>query len=72
MNCLAHCLDQWLDNPEFRLWYNSNHVIIIEPHLDASDLGYLPLSEFGYFHMILSFQLSPEYTRLLTVYFDSL
>jgi hypothetical protein len=72
MNCLTYCLEQWSDNPDFRLWYNSNHVVVIEPHIDLRDKGYLPLEEYGFNYFTSSFSLSTAYSLLLQDYFDQL
>ncbi len=72
MNCLTYCLEQWLDNPDFKLWYNSNHVVIIEPDKDLTGLGYLSLDEYGFTYFIKSFRMTPEYQIILSDYFDQL
>ena len=48
MNCLEHCLEQWIDLHNYKLWHNSNHVVIIEPDIDLHDKGYLPVEDFGW------------------------
>jgi hypothetical protein len=69
MNCLEHCLEQWLNMPDYRLWYNSTHVIIIEPEIDLHDKGYLPIEDYGK-HINWSFKNKYRYKRLLKKYFD--
>jgi len=70
MNCLEHCLEQWLNMPDYRLWYNSNHVIIIEPEIDLHDKGYLTVEEFGLSHLLESFPIGLGFRDLLIKYFD--
>ena len=77
-NCLTRALDQWLDNPDFVLWYNSNHVISLEPEYMGGDLtalksymplDYLGLEEYGYEHLVKSFSLTGKYSKILSDYF---
>ena len=80
-NCLTRALDQWNENrEEYRLWYNSNHVICMEGCYEGSDLTmmksynfpeYLPLSDFGIDHFRSSFSLTPKYIILLTEYLET-
>lgn len=70
MNCLEHCLEQWLNMPNYRLWYNSDHVIIIEPEIDLYDKGYLAIEKYGIRHINWSFRNKYRYKRLLKRYFD--
>jgi hypothetical protein len=70
MNCLEHCLEQWIDMPDYRLWYNSSHVVIVEPEHRLNDIGYLPLEHFGLSHFLESFHLDMRYREILTKYFD--
>lgn len=77
-NCLTRALDQWSEDKDFRLWYNSNHVISLEPEYEASDLSmtaswklkYLPLEDFGADHLISSFRLKQKYSDLLIDYLN--
>ncbi len=69
MNCLECCLHQWLLMPNFQLWYNSNHVVIIEPVIDITDKGYLPLEHFGEDHFLTSFALDQDFREILHKYF---
>jgi len=71
MKCLEYCLLQWEVMPGFRIWYNSNHVVIIEPEIDMIDKGYLPLIAFGRDHLISSFGLCCTFIKLLDKYFES-
>ena len=71
MNCLQYCLLQWTNLPDFRLWYNSNHVVIIEPDIELTDKGYLPLSDFGMSYFVSAFNLGDYYKNLLRDYLKS-
>ena len=71
MNCLQYCLLQWEKNPNFKIWYNSNHAVIIEHEIDLVDKGYLPLIAFGRRHLISSFALTQDYVKILDRYFES-
>lgn len=72
-NCLTRALDQWDDNrDEFRLWYNSNHIISIEWKNSPRSIGYLPVEYFGTHHFITSFELDRKHLMLLGEYFNSL
>jgi hypothetical protein len=68
MTCLHHCLEQWIEMPEYRLWYNSNHVVIIEPEHNLKQFGYLPLQMFGVANFKASFKLDEFYTKVLEEY----
>jgi len=80
-NCLTRALDQWNENrEEYRLYYNSNHVISIEKSyedivLDVMDgyglPEYLPLKDFGLYYFWGSFSLAPKYIILLTEYLET-
>jgi hypothetical protein len=70
MNRLEHCLEQWIDLPDYKLWYNSNHVIIIESGIDLHDKGYALFEEFGLSHLLESFPLEIGFRDLLIKYFD--
>ena len=76
-NCLTRALDLWKDNPDYRLWYNHNHVIALEGVYEASDITlmrspglseYLPLKDFGLEYFNKSFKLSFKYVNLLNEY----
>ena len=76
-NCLTRALDQWSQNSDFRLWYNSNHVISLEQEYSAYDLSekteynvlnYAPLSYYGYVYFKAAFSLNKKYLRLLQKY----
>lgn len=72
MNCLEHCLCQWNYLPDYRLWYNGNHVVIIEPGKFLNDVGYLPITFFGYEHLVNSFALDSDFSEILKKYFANL
>jgi hypothetical protein len=72
-NCLTYCLDQWmyLKEYDYKLWYNSDHVIIIESNINMTDKGYLPIENFGYNYFVSSFyDLSEKYKKILKDYFN--
>lgn len=71
MNCLEYCLMQWERLPDFRLWYNSNHVVIIEPEICLRDKGYLPVEEFGENYFIVAFKINCYFSKVLKSYFQS-
>lgn len=71
MNCLEYCLLQWEKLPHFKIWYNSNHAVIIEPEIDLACKGYLPLTFFGRSHLVSSFGLSDRFVKILDKYLDS-
>jgi hypothetical protein len=77
-NCITRALDQWNEDKSMRLWYNANHVVVIEETYylqnlyPKSGLRYLPLESFGTYHFITSFQLSKKHLKLLGDYFNSL
>jgi len=72
MNCLEHCLLQWEAMPDYRLWYNSDHVVIIEPNIDLHDKGYLPIEDFGIDYFKGSFRLSGSWLIILEKYFETI
>jgi len=70
-NCLTRALDQWSENPDYRLWYNGNHVISIEREYHGAGLAgnwYISLNSYGFDHLRISFGLTPKYRRLLNEY----
>lgn len=74
-NCLTRALDQWSEDKDFRLWYNSNHVVSIEPEYNLHDLfspklEYFPIEDFGADHLISSFKLKQKYSDLLIDYLN--
>jgi len=71
-NCLTRALDQWDEyRDEFRLWYNSDHVISLQKNYNAESLKfYLPLNDFGFDYFARAFNLLPKYCILLREYLD--
>ena len=67
-NCLQHSLELWNNQRTLKLWYNSNHVVIIEPEFDLKVFGYLELKEYGFNHFLSSFNLTAKYKKLLKSY----
>lgn len=45
LNCLSYALRYWDLYPEYRLYYNSDHVINLPVNIYT---GFLPIEEFGY------------------------
>jgi hypothetical protein len=70
MNCLEGSLLVWKSNQDMRLWYNSNHVVIIENEFNLDLFHYLPIEDFGFDHLVESFGLTDFYQVLLKEYFD--
>ena len=69
-SCLEHCLQMWVATPgQYRLWYNHEHVVMIEDYVDLKEFGYLPLEDYGEYHLISSFGLEEEYIEKLKLYF---
>jgi hypothetical protein len=77
---MTRALDQWVQNPEFRLWYNSNHVISLEPEFEGHDLSimksypcmeYIELGEYGYEHLVKAFSLNGKYSKVLEDYLSA-
>lgn len=78
MNCLVYALRFWKDNPDYGLWYNSNHVINIPKGLDVmfkctvtGKVPYRPVEEYGYDYFASAFKefLNEEDLALLIKYF---
>ena len=44
-NCLSYALRYWNLYPEYRLYYNSNHVVNLPVN---ACIGFLPIEDFGY------------------------
>jgi len=70
MDCLEGSLEIWLKNRDMKLWYNSNHVVIIESEYNLDLFHYLPIEDFGFDHLVDSFDLSHKYQQILKEYFD--
>ena len=45
INCLSYALRSWNLYPEYRLYYNSDHVVNLP--INAC-IGFLPIEDFGY------------------------
>ena len=52
INCLSYALRFWEENPKYKIYYNSDHVINLREQDDidqkAEALGLLAIEEFGY------------------------
>lgn len=70
INCLAYALRFWEQNPEYRLYYSSGHVVNAYETIKGS--GYLAAEDFGYVYFVSSFEgLLDEYEQeLLKKYFN--
>lgn len=65
MNCLQFALGFWDSNRDYDIFYDADHVI----NLRGVNLfcGYIPLSDYGYEHILKSFEgllLSEDVDRL--------
>lgn len=78
MNCLVYALRFWRDNPQYKLWYNSGHVINIPEGLDvmfkctvSGTIPYSPAEKYGYDYFASAFKefLNEEDLALLINYF---
>lgn len=67
INCLEYALFFWKEQPRYRIYYNSDHVINL-PDNSTCD-GFLPIEEFGYEHLLSSFTLSDQAKEILKEYF---
>lgn len=45
INCLSYALRYWNLYPEYRLYYNSDHVVNLPVNVC---IGFLPIEDFGY------------------------
>jgi hypothetical protein len=74
MNCLGYALRFWEKNPEYRLYYNSSHVINLDYYGTGADhyINFLPVEDFGYSYFSSAFEgLLDEYEQdLLKKYFN--
>ena len=69
-SCLEHCLNMWVATPgSYALWYNHEHVVMIDDGIDLSPFGYLPLESYGEEHLVSSFYLDADYQEKLKLYF---
>lgn len=50
MNCLIYALRFWKENPDYKIWYNSDHCINIPTFVKDPfpNKEFLPAEEFGY------------------------
>jgi hypothetical protein len=59
INCLAYALRFWEHNPQYKLFYNSSHVINLPLENDyfeiANIIGFLPAEDYGYDYFSSSF-----------------
>ncbi len=71
MNCLQFALRFWFKNRNYKIFYNSDHVINLE---QCEQTDYLPLEEFGFDNIYNSFKdsLTADEVELLKLYFESL
>jgi len=74
-NCLASALRFWKQHPEYRLFYNSEHVICIHATFikSDSDIKFLPAESYGYNYFKMAFNgLLDEYEmKILREYFNN-
>lgn len=72
MNCLAYALQFWDKFPNYKLFYNSNHVINAYENVTGS--GYLPAEAYGYIYFKSAFDglLTTKEEQLLKKYFKML
>lgn len=72
MNCLGYALRFWERYPEYRLYYNSGHVIN-SPVLINKE-AYLPAEDFGYdyFHSAFEGLIDSHEEDILKRYFGKL
>jgi hypothetical protein len=72
MNCLQYALEFWDKNPDYRLWYNSDHVINLPSGSYA--IGFYPAEDFGFtyfFNWHGQGLIDTNAVRLLVKYFNS-
>ena len=74
INCLAYALRFWEHNPQYKLYYNSDHVVNLNYYGQNADyyIGFLPAEDYGYDYFSSSFAgLLDEYEEdLLKKYFQ--
>lgn len=68
-NCLEYALRFWEDHFDFKIYYNSDHVITLPKSYVKLD-NYLPIEEYGLDHMLNSFTLDERSVYLLHKYFN--
>lgn len=75
-NCLIFALQVWKKNPDYKIWYNSDHCINLPSSIKNPfpNKEFLPAEEFGYRHFLSTFKLildqQPYYHLLLKQYFQ--
>jgi hypothetical protein len=67
-NCLEYALRFWRENPEYRIYYNGDHVVNVRTDRVST---YVPIEESGYEAISRSFAglLSAEGEELLSMYY---
>ena len=75
LTCLEYALTFWNKNRDFKIYYNSNHVINLEKDVSPPK-GYLELNKFDLNHLVNSFYDREKllgfhlYIHLLGLYFE--
>jgi len=69
MNCMEYALVFWLKEPDYMIYYNSDHAINLPKDTKISK-NFLPLKSFGYEHVLKSFELSENSKEILKLYFE--
>ena len=66
-NCLQYALRFWDEHPEYRIFYNGDHVINMLHQADS----FIPIEDYGYNHILNSFKdtMKKKDLRLLRRYF---
>lgn len=76
MNCLEFALDEWDNDSTVDILYDGDHVIVITTDDKVYDQKgtaqitsrYLPLKDYGYYHLAKSFTLNWHYDDMLRRY----
>ncbi len=70
-NCLSYALRFWNKNPDYKLYYNSDHIINSNTVLPPNT-GFHPIESFGLSHILESFAetISDQDNNLLNQYFN--
>ncbi len=72
-NCLLYALKFWSLNPEYKIYYNGDHVInaTYDVGYNYSGFIYIRLEEYGYEYIVNSFKevLDDYHLALLNLYF---
>ena len=69
MNCMDYALEFWQKEPNYIIYYNSDHAINLPKNTEISK-NFLPLKSFGYEHILKSFDLSEKSKEILKLYFE--